>query len=443
MNKLFSGKIWRASLLLGLFTLLAKVSGLVRDRVLASQFGASTHLDIYYSAFRLPDLIFNLFILGAISSAFVPIFLEYYHRDEERAWKIAQNFLNVAVTAVIGASVLIFIFAWPLSFLVAPGFSNADRTLLVQLIRLMLFSPLIFAFSTVIGSILQALERFVAYAAAPIVYNIGIMIGALYLVPWVSVRGYSEVLGLGLGVILGALLHLLIQLPVVLHAGFRFGMVFGFADDAVRKILKLMAPRTVGTGAYSVESIVTNAFASTMPVGSITILNLADSLQFVPISVLGVSMATAVFPRLSAHASASERFEFREKLNEALRNTFTAVTVIVLLMFFLRRAIIRFVFEAGAFRSVDASATASVLGIFLFGVIAQSLIPIMSRGFYALQDTRTPVAIALGAIALNVILGGIFTLVFHWGVGGLATSFAIAGNLHFLTLYSAFRAKYF
>ncbi len=168
-------KLWRASGLLALFSFIADLAGLLRDRILAAHFGASHALDVYYSAFKIPDLIFNLLVLGALSSAFIPVFIEHYRADQARAWRLAQNFITLAFSAVAVAAALIFLFANPLARLVAPGFTGADRVLLVQLMRLMLLSPVLFAISAVLGSILQSLERFLAYAIAPILYNTGII----------------------------------------------------------------------------------------------------------------------------------------------------------------------------------------------------------------------------------------------------------------------------
>lgn len=435
----FRSKTFRAGLVLGVFSFIADIAGLLRDRVLASHFGASRTLDIYYSAFKIPDLIFNLLILGAISSAFIPVFIENYRKDQLTAWRVAQNFISVGFFAVIIAVGAMLIFIRPLVSLIAPGFQGSDRETTITLTRLMLLSPIIFSLSSIVGSILQSLERFISYAIAPILYNIGIILGAVYLAPVFKSHGRLEVLGLGLGVILGALLHLVVQLPSAVRAGFRFKVVLSFADQNLRKILRLMVPRTVGLGAYGIESMVTNAIASTMSAGSIAVFNFANNLQFVPIAVVGVSMATAVFPRLSLHASGNERSEFKSKLNETLKNTFYIVAPIALLVFVLRGFIIKTVFGIGLFRSDNIEITASVLGIFMTGVIAQSLIPILSRAFYAFQNTRTPVIISLIAIGLNVLLAITFSFGLGWGIRGLAVAFSIAGNVNFLLLYLFFR----
>lgn len=431
--------LFRSSMILGFFSFVASFVGLLRDRVFASQFGASRTLDIYYSAFKIPDLIFNLFILGAVSSAFIPVFIRQYRTDEKRAWDISRNFLNIALTGVIVACAIMVIFIRPLAMLIAPGFSGAEKESVIQLMRLMLLSPIIFSVSTIIGSTLQALEKFWAFAIAPILYNLGIIIGAIYFVPVMKTYGYHEILGLGLGVILGALLHLSVQLVAALRAGFRFGPVFDFSEENFRSILKLMIPRAIGLGAFSIDSAIINSIASVLGVGSIAMLNFANNLQFVPISVVGVSMAIAVFPKLSLHASGDEKEEFNKKLNSALKGTATVVTLGAVILFFLSEWVISLLFGAGLFHGQSIKITAGILSFYMLGVTSQSLIPILSRAFYALHNTKIPVVSSVISISVNIGLASLFIFYYHWDVRALALSFAIAGNVNFLLLWYLFK----
>lgn len=437
------GGIFRASMMLAVFSFMADLVALLRDRILASHFGASRSLDIYYSAFKIPDFIFNLLVLGAVSSAFIPVFLEHYRNDREEAWRLGQRFFTFAFTGILVCSIVLFIFMSKLVLIIAPGITGTDRQVLVGLTRLMLISPIIFSISTIVGSILQSLEKFLSYAIAPVLYNLGIVIGALYLAPFAVSNGLPEVFGLGFGVILGALLHLLIQLPAVIKSGFRFKLVFDFADKGLRKILRLMIPRTIGLAAFNIDSIVSTAIASTMSAGSIAVITLANNIQFVPIAVVGVSVATAVFPKLSLHASSQELEEFKRRLGNALKITALLVTVGAAAVFVLRHWLIQLIFGVGLFQSTGVETTAAVLGIFMFGVTAQSLIPIMSRAFYAFQNTKVPVLISLVSIVTDIGLALLFSYVFHFGPRGIAVAFSIAGNLNFLLLYIIFRRKYY
>ena len=435
-------KFLNAVMMVFSISVIAQIIGLFRQILIAKYFGISRNLDIYYSAFKIPDLIFNLIILGAVSSSFIPVFIDFYKSDEKKAWQLSQNFLNIMFSIVFVACAIMFIFARPLATLITPGFSGPDRELAIQLTRLMLLSPIIFSFSTVIGSILQAVEKFFVYAIAPVMYNIGIIIGAIYFAPFVARHGYPLVIGLGLGVVLGALMHLAIQIPSAIKVGFRFGSIFDFRDLGMRKIFKLMLPRTLGLGAFSIDSTITNAIASTMTIGSISVLNFANNLQFVPISVIGISAATAVFPGLSSLASGQEKIQFKHKLVNALKSTFFVVTALGLAMAIFSHWIINIIFGTGLFKGASVNLTASVLSIFLIGVIAQSLIPIMSRAFYALKNTRTPVIISVLSILINIGLSLFFTFVLHWSVKGLALAFSISGNLNFILLWIMFWHKF-
>lgn len=432
----------RASAVLALFSFVAKLTGLWRDRILAGQFGASSDLDVYYSAFKIPDLVFNLLVLGAVSSAIIPVFIEWYQRDREQAWRMIQNVLNVVFVAVIVVSIAAFIFAGPLGYLVAPGFGSAQHALLVQLLRIMLLSPIIFSISSILGAILQARERFIAYAIAPVFYNIGIIAGAWWLVPYFGSHGYPQVYGLAFGVVLGVLGHLAVQLPSALAAGFRFARVLNFKDTGLMRIVRLTIPRTLSLGVYTIGLVIVNALASLLGAGSITIWNIATNLQFLPVSIFGISLATAAFPRLSSDVSSGEKERFHHTLYETLLRTTLIVGVSAIVILLLREPIVRILFQTGTFNESDAHATATVVGIFMLGVVAQSLMYVLTRAYYALQDTRTPFYIALFGIGLQVGLSLFFTFALHWDVRGLALATAIAYNLHYTVLYLAFRKKY-
>jgi len=442
IGALLSGKVGRASLLLAFFSIGAKIVGFLRDRILTSRFGASKDLDIFYSAFKVPDLIFNLLILGAITSAVIPVFVEYYKQEPGKAWRLMRNFMTIAVTIVILFCIVAFIFADPLADIISPGFAPEQHVLLVQLLRIMLLSSIIFAFSTIVGAVLQATERFLAYSIAPILYNAGIIFGAVYLVPFAVDRGYPGIVGVAWGVVLGALLHLMIQLPAAWRAGYRPGLVWEPSEPGFRKIIRLMVPRTIGLGAYSIEGTVINAIASVMSAGSITIFNLANSLQFVPISIIGISVATAVFPRLSASAAENNRDAFRENLAKSVVSTLVVAGAAALTLFILRHYVIKVLFASGAFTSANVSVTANTMGILMLGVVAQSLIPILSRAFFAMQDTGTPVFVSVFAIFLNILLALVFGLVLDWGVYGLAISMSITANINCAILYFLLHRKY-
>ncbi len=432
---MFRSKIFRAISLISFFSLVAALVALLRDRILASEFGASRMLDVYYSAFKLPDLVFNIILLGSLSSAFIPVFIGTRQESHERAWTVARNFTTVMFTMVLIVAGVLWIFAGRVVGIIAPGFTGADRELAISLTRIMFLSPVIFSLSAISGSILQSLERFWAYSIAPVLYNAGIIVGALYFAPLATRHGYAPVTGLAWGVVLGAFLHLLLQGTAAYRAGFRFRPHWDLRSTEFRKILKLMIPRTIGLSAYSIDSAVTNAYASLMAAGSIAVFNVANNIQFVPISMVGIAVATAVFPRLSQHASSADQGEFNKRLSSTLRNTAMVILPICIIGYFLAPWAIRLVYGTGLFQGAAVEATISVVLVFLLGVPAQTFIPILSRAFYALQNTRRPVLISVTAIALNVILGWYLGLHLGWGAKGLAAAFSIAGNIQWLLLW--------
>ncbi|OGN34559.1 MAG: murein biosynthesis integral membrane protein MurJ [Candidatus Yanofskybacteria bacterium RIFCSPLOWO2_02_FULL_47_9b] len=439
---MFKSKIFRASVLIGVLTIVGKLVGLWRDRVLAGQFGASAELDVYYAAFRIPDLVFNLLILGATSSAIVPIFIEYYQRDKASAWRTIQNFLNIMVVGVAFLSVIVLVLAQPIASWIGPGFESAQVATLANLMRIMLVSTLVFAVSTVLGSVLHALQRFLVYALAPVFYSLGIIAGAVFLVPLFERWGYNGIYGLGVGVVLGALLHLLIQLPVALREGFRFGRLFDISDYAFKRMITLMIPRTLALGAYNIGLTIVTGITSLLGSGSITIINLATNLQFVPVSVVGISLATAIFPQLSSDATTKDTAEFKRKLNYALKITLFLTAIIAVSVFVFRELIVDIIFRVGSFSETDRAVTASVLGIFMFSVMAQSLIHIITRAYYAFQNTKTPFLVAIFSIVLNVWLSYALGLQLGMGVKGIAIATVVAYNINFILLYVLFKRRY-
>ncbi|KKS86716.1 MAG: Integral membrane protein MviN, partial [Parcubacteria group bacterium GW2011_GWC1_43_11] len=271
-----SNKISSAAMIVAFFGLISRLFGLWRDRLLAGQFGAGQELDIYYAAFRIPDLVYNLLIIGAVSSVFIPVFHEYLTKNREDAWKFAGNTLNILFITLIALSAILIFLAPILVYLVAPGFDAAARNLTVNISRILLLSPLLMGISAMAAALLQAFSRFLITSLAPIFYNIGIISGIIFLVPRFGIWG------LAYGVILGALFHFLIQVPALFGIGFKFSFGFNFKEVGIIKIIKLWFPRTLGLFAFQINDVIMTAIASLLSSGSITIYNFADNLRWVP-----------------------------------------------------------------------------------------------------------------------------------------------------------------
>ncbi|MDO8495714.1 MAG: murein biosynthesis integral membrane protein MurJ [bacterium] len=421
-------KVSRASAMLAFFYLLSRVVGLWRDRVLASRFGATDVLDAYYVSFNLPDLVFNLLVAGAISSAFIPVFTEYQAKKKGEEWELTNNFLNSLL--LVGAVIcfVLAIFAPVVIGIVAPGFIGPKKDLAILFTRVMMVSPIIFSVSMVLGSLLNIFERFLTYAMAPIMYNLGIIIGAVWLEPKFGPLGLAE------GVVLGALLHFLIQLPSIWKIGFRWQGVLHWGDKGLRKVVQLALPRTFGLVAGQVNWIMLNALATTLGLGAVTIFNFANNLQYLPVALVGISVAIASFPALSREALQEDKREFVKHVQMHLRQVVFWALPLSVLIFFLREEAARIVLRSGNFSTFDASSTARVLGFFMIGAVSQSLIPILSRSFYAMQNTKTPVLISLISIAINAGLAIYFVKELSWGLTGLALAFSIAGIVNAILL---------
>ncbi|MEX2145169.1 MAG: murein biosynthesis integral membrane protein MurJ [Candidatus Spechtbacterales bacterium] len=441
-----------AALILAASVLVSRFLGLIRDRILAGIFGAGIELDTYFAAFRIPDLIYSVIIGGAITSAFIPVFINKLSKDEENAWKVAQSFFYIAGIGLGGISLVMFLLMPLVMPLVVPGFDAVSQETAVQMSRIMLLSPIFLGLSSVFSGILHSFRKFLVYSLAPIFYNIGIVIGAVWLTKYFGING------LAWGVVLGAFGHMAIQAPVAFASGLKLTPFYGFRYPEIRHILGLMAPRSLGLAAYQINLWVITAIASTLVVGSLTVFNLANNLHYLPIGLIGVSFATAVFPNLSSSISREKYQNFLNELSKTLRGVFFLVFPVSILFFVLRAQIVRIVLGTGEFSWEATRLTAAALGAFSFGIFAYALLPILSKAFYAQENTRTPVIASVVGMAANVFLSVLLIYVIFPNDGfleflervfkvsdvpgvaviGLPLAFSISGILSLALLFTAF-----
>lgn len=387
-----------AATLVGGSILVSRILGLIRDRLLAGEFGAGIELDIYFAAFRIPDLIYGILITGGIMAAFIPIFSDYYNEDKKKAWYLTTNVLNCFFLLLIVICGILALLTPHLIKFIVPGFSGPQKELAIKLTRVMFLSPIIFGASSIFSGILHYFNRFLVYSVAPILYNLGIILGILFLAPRFGL------IGLAYGVILGALFHLLIQIPSVLNVGFRWKPQFNFFHSGIRRIFRLMAPRTIGSAAYHINLIVMTAIASTLISGSIAVFNFSNNLYYVPIGLVGISFALASFPTLSKSLAQKKIKKFLEDFSSTFRQIIFLVVPLSALMFILRAQIVRLVLGTGEFGWLGTRLTAACLGLFCLGIFAAGLIPFLARAFFSFKDTKTPVIVAVGTVSLNVVL---------------------------------------
>jgi len=436
LNERPTQSIAAAAFIISLAGIASRLLGLLRDRILAGQFGAGDTLDAYYAAFRIPDLIYNLMIVGALSAAFIPVFTEFIaEKKEEEAWKLSSGVLSLQVFITGLLSIFLVIFAPWLMKLVTPGYTGAKLDLAVTLTRIMFLSPFLLGISGILGGVLVSFKKFLIYSLAPIFYNFGIIIGAVFFVKWMGP------VGLAWGVVLGALMHMLVQYPSVKFSGFHFRPMFidALKNPGVRKVLRLMIPRTLTIAVSQINFTIITIFASTLAAGSLAVFNFANNIQSAPIGLFGVSFAIAVFPTMSAFAAKKEKKEFIAAFSGTCRQILFFVIPLSMFLFVLRAQTVRVVLGTGKFNWTDTILTFQTLGLLAFSLFAQSLLPLLNRAFYALQNTKTPLYIGLISEAVNLIM--VVLLIGKYSIYGLAIAFSASSFLNMVLLVIFLRKK--
>jgi len=406
LHKEFRG-LHQAAFLLGTASLLSQVLALLRDRLFASRFGAGDTLDLYYAAFRIPDLLYASvasFVSVTVLIPFVVDRLDGNHGDAVR--KFLSDVFSVFLVVMAIVSAVAFVFApWVTGFFFQ-GFSGEEQGTLVTLTRLLLLSPFLLGVSNLFGSVTQVLRKFFIYALSPILYNVGIIFGVLFLYP------IYGIIGLGYGVLLGAALHLGIQYPVLRkdHLVPRFSLRVNKGD--IKRVATLSLPRTLGLSVYHFTFLILLSLASSMMPGSISIFNLSFNLQSVPLAIIGISYSVAVFPVLAGFFSNKEMGRFMENIGTAARHIIFWSFPVMVLFIVLRAQIVRTILGSGKFGWEDTQLAAACLALFSVSLVAQSLVLLFVRGYYAAGNTRTPVLINVFSSASVIGVAVLLTRVF-------------------------------
>ncbi len=417
-----------ASLILTVAALASRLLGWVRLLVIGSQFGASRELDAYFAAFRIPDAIFQLVVAGALSAALIPVFQGYRARGQDaEAWQLASSIINLVLIALAGLSLLMAIFAPFFVPIVAPGFDAPTTELTIRMTRVMLLSPVLIGMGAVVTGILNSHQQFTVPAIAPLLYNLAIIAAAIFLAPVMGVEG------LAVGVAIGSLAHLAVQLPSLAKVGQRYDLTIGLRHPGVRRVAWLMGPRMLGLAAGQLNFLVSTVLASGLPEGSLTAYNYAFQLSQIPVGVVGVSIAVALFPTLSQDAALGRIGAIRRQVANAVRVLVFVAAPLMAIMIVLREPLTSVFYQYGAFTQLAADRTASTLLFFAVGLVGHIVVHVLTRTFYAMQDTRTPVAWAIVAVAINVPLMAL--LVGPMGVEGLALALSISAVIEVLGLF--------
>jgi putative peptidoglycan lipid II flippase len=429
MRALFFRFVPRGSVVLAITTLGSYALGLVRDRIFAQTFGASTSLDAYNAAFLLPDFLFNLLVASGIAAAAVPLFMQLRYRDVKEAHAYMNTIILSAVGVMLLTSIVVFVGAPLLATLVAPGLDEAGRALVVRLMRIVAFSPVLFAASNALGAMLVAEKRFFFYGLSPILYNVGIIGGALWLAPRFGIMGVAY------GTLIGAVLHAAIRLIDAVRSGWRWGGSLPLSGPQMRRTVRLMVPKMVGHPVELVTFWVFTSLASLLAVGSITVLNFARNFQSVPVSILGIAMATAVFPALTEAALTSPA-QLRALLWRTTGTIALASGAAALLMFVIRRPLVAVLLGGGAFDEGAIERTALILGVFCLAIPTESLSHLFARSFYAMQNTLIPVLWTV--VGLVVSVGSAYVLMQPLGLAGLPLGFFLGSAVKTAGLFIVF-----
>lgn len=423
----------RAALVLSIASIVSRVLGVLRDRLLAITFGAGGELDAYYAAFRLPDTVYNLLILGALSAGFLPVLADIRaKRGNEEAMNFASLVYGWFVLALVGLAIMGCIFAPQLVPLMVHGFAEQQLTLAVQLTRILFFSPVLLGVSAIYGGVLQSAKKTLAFAFAPVLYNVGIIFGISVLTRTLGVAGVA------LGVLVGAVLHVAVQARGAYALGIHWPVSWRWTAD-LRRLFFLTGPRLAALGASQVSLAVILSLASTLRAGSVSVFQLANNLQSFPLGVIGISFAMAAFPLLSEAAGGRDWSSYHRVLGKTARRIAFFLIPVSLLFVLLRAQLVRLVLGDGEFDWTATVATAEVVGWLAISLTAQALIPLLARAFYALQSTWTPFSVTVIGEVLMLALA--WQLRHSYGIAGLAMAFSAATFFQVIALWMALRRR--
>jgi putative peptidoglycan lipid II flippase len=440
-----SSRLARSAGLIGVATLASRVLGVVRESVLAAYFGASTsmQMDAYNVAFRVPNLLRDLFAEGAMTAAFVPAFTRTLSgRGREEAWRLGNNVINtlLLITGVI--VVLGIAFSGPITGLIAPEFGAVPGKLelTADLTQLMLPFLTTVAVAVAMMGMLNALQRFFVPSLSPAMFNVATILCVIVLVPVMPALGFPAITAVALGTLLGGVGQVVLQWPVLRREGFRYRPIVDVRDPELRQVLRLMVPGTLGVAAVNINVLVNTFLATSQGPGAVSWLGYAFRLMYLPIGLFGVSIATAALPDVSRHAVAEDLPAIRRTVSSALRMMLMLNVPALVGLVALAEPIVALLYQRGAFTTVDTEATAAALMFYAPGLVGYSAVKIASPTFYSLGDSRTPVIVSMSSVAANLALN----LTFIWagfGFRGLALGTALAALFNASALLWLLRAR--
>jgi putative peptidoglycan lipid II flippase len=432
--------ILSAAMVITVASIISAFSGLLVKRHLISSFfqteASQQALEAFWFAFQIPDMMFQLIILGALSAAFIPIFTSQKKKGVEKAFMMSSIMMNALLATFLVVTVLVFIFAEPLTLLrTGDQFTPYQIDIVITLTRIMLVAQFFFAISNFLTGILQSFQRFVLPAIAPILYNLGILAGVYLFADDFGI--YSA----GMGVVMGAFAHMMIQVPLVLKLGFKYQFSFQLDYPGIKEFFKLMPPRALAIGANEGRKLILGFFASSLGNLSFLMMQLALTLMAIPIRFFGVSISQASLPFLSEESNPKDRKRFIALILQSLHQIAFLVFPATVLLLILRLPVVRLVFGTVDFPWETTRTTSQLVGIIAISIPTQALVHLLIRAFYALKDTKTPLLVAAGDVVLYVVLSAI--LVFYSGLGviGIAIATTVTALVEFTLFFFLLNRK--
>ena len=427
----------KAAGLLMLTQLASRILGFFRESLMAGFYGKTGVTDAYQTAFILPDLIYWLLVGGVLSSAFIPVFSEYINKgNEEEGWRVASSFINLIFLLLSGLVIIALLFTPQFIRMQVPGFTSENQALTVHLTRIILIQPLLLALSGLTMGILNSYKIFWPSALGTVLYNASVILFGVILA---RPDQPDTISGFAIGVVVGALVNFLVQIPALRRQGMRYYPIIDWHHPGVRRITALAIPIILSYSLNQVQVVVNSNLGSHLVPGSLTSVWYSYRLFQLPVGIFALAIAVAVFPTLNEHAT-------HEKWNDFILTSSSAVRMVIFItlpvsvgMIVLRYPLIRVLFQHGAFSTSDTLATAIPLLYFAVGISAQSVIQILPRMFYALQDTWTPVIIGILAMIANVAF--MFLLVKPLQSGGLAFATSLAAVFNMFALLYVLRKR--
>ncbi len=411
-------------------SLASALLGLIRTRLLITYFYNDTAvLDVFWAAFRLPDMVFQIIIVGALSSAFIPVFSKYLGNKRESN-ALASSMINAIMLVMLTLTLLLIIFARPLSGVIAGGFDSQQLDLMANLTRIMAAAQLFFGFSSFLTGIIQSHQRFLIPALSPILYNLGIIIGIIALGPSLGIYGPA------LGVVLGAILHLLAQLPLARQLGFRYLPTISPKTPAVSEMLRLMGPRTLTLSLTQIEATIIVTFSSWLNTGTVTLMAIAQQLSAMPVRLVGVPIGQASLPFFAKNATSKEKSDLSTMVNHTILEMLYLALPISAIVLVLRIPLVRLAYGADSFPWAETVLTGKLVAILALSIAARSLTHVVVRVFYALHNTTVPLVVNLLSTLINVSVSYYFLFVAQAGILGMAFAITLASLLETIVLTS-------